>query len=209
MSKYPAEYYHQYTPLPPRFIRLLRIHPNPGYRDSSVQLKIELKECLLDAAEYDALSYTWGPATLEEQEELSSQIFTTVARCYPVLCNGKIIPVTRSLRNALFRLRYLEDPEMAENHLSKFDCRKLPYIWIDGLCINQDDPEERNQQVALMAELYSKANLTIAYLGEPDEHTLAALQTALMLARLFEEVKYEMETLSIVSQEDPVVWVNA
>jgi hypothetical protein len=39
-------------------------------------------------------------------------------------------------------------------------------VWIDFLCINQDDLAERKQQVELMYRLYSKAERVIAYLGD-------------------------------------------
>jgi len=38
------------------------------------------------------------------------------------------------------------------------------YLWIDQLCINQDDITERNNQVRLMGELYSRSVRTLVYL---------------------------------------------
>ncbi|RYN54477.1 hypothetical protein AA0114_g3833 [Alternaria tenuissima] len=42
-------------------------------------------------------------------------------------------------------------------------------IWIDALCINQDDSAEKNHQVAHMGELYSEAQCVYAWLGRPSE----------------------------------------
>jgi hypothetical protein len=39
------------------------------------------------------------------------------------------------------------------------------WLWIDALCINQLDPGERSQQVALMKELYEAAQEVIIWLG--------------------------------------------
>ncbi len=39
------------------------------------------------------------------------------------------------------------------------------YIWIDQICINQEDPDERNQQVSLMAAIYSRCESVILWLG--------------------------------------------
>jgi len=47
--------------------------------------------------------------------------------------------------------------------------------WIDALCINQDDLDERAQQVRLMRDIYSKAYSTILWLGEEDERTEGAI----------------------------------
>jgi hypothetical protein len=38
-------------------------------------------------------------------------------------------------------------------------------IWIDAICINQRDPEERGQQVQSMAKIYTKASCVIVWLG--------------------------------------------
>ena len=38
-------------------------------------------------------------------------------------------------------------------------------MWIDALCINQDDPDERSQQVMLMGEVLRSAQKVIAWLG--------------------------------------------
>jgi hypothetical protein len=42
-----------------------------------------------------------------------------------------------------------------------------PLIWIDYLCINQGNVEERTHQVALMSSIYSKAKTVIIWLGMP------------------------------------------
>lgn len=41
-------------------------------------------------------------------------------------------------------------------------------IWIDAVCIDQTNVEERNCQVALMRKIYSQASGNIVYLGESD-----------------------------------------
>ncbi|KAF7502057.1 hypothetical protein GJ744_007972 [Endocarpon pusillum] len=46
-----------------------------------------------------------------------------------------------------------------------------PYIWIDALCIDQDSISERNSQVALIAEIYQRAQNVIVWLGPADPHS--------------------------------------
>jgi Heterokaryon incompatibility protein (HET) len=41
------------------------------------------------------------------------------------------------------------------------------FVWIDSLCINQDDMDEKSLQVRLMGEIYSKAQQVLICLGEP------------------------------------------
>lgn len=38
-------------------------------------------------------------------------------------------------------------------------------LWIDAICINQDDTEERNHQVKLMAHIYARAAKVLVWLG--------------------------------------------
>ncbi|KAK5069398.1 hypothetical protein LTR51_008648 [Lithohypha guttulata] len=44
-------------------------------------------------------------------------------------------------------------------------------LWIDMICINQNDPDEKSEQVPLMGEIYSKAAKVYAWLGEADPET--------------------------------------
>ena len=39
-------------------------------------------------------------------------------------------------------------------------------VWADGICINQGDVHEKEAQVQLMGDIYSKAEKTIVWLGE-------------------------------------------
>jgi hypothetical protein len=43
-------------------------------------------------------------------------------------------------------------------------------IFIDAVCINQNDVAERNTQVGLMRHVYSQADRVIAWIGEPKEN---------------------------------------
>ncbi|KAI6797812.1 hypothetical protein KC332_g13920 [Hortaea werneckii] len=44
--------------------------------------------------------------------------------------------------------------------------RSHGYFWIDAICINQDDIDEKNCQVQMMGEIYESAECVIACLGE-------------------------------------------
>jgi hypothetical protein len=49
-------------------------------------------------------------------------------------------------------------------------------IWIDAICINQQETSERNAQVQLMREIYSTAHMICMWLGESNEHMIEAMQ---------------------------------
>ncbi len=78
-----------------------------------------------------------------------------------VICNGKVLYVTQILYDALRTLRRVTTSRL---------------LWIDQLCINQEDVTERNCQVRLMRLIYNRADLVIAWLGPEDEYTAAAFQ---------------------------------
>lgn len=74
-----------------------------------------------------------------------------------IVCDGKRIGITPSLAGALLRLRW---PNRERR------------LWVDQICINQDDEEERSQQVQFMNRIYENASHVLVWLGE-DEQDLA------------------------------------
>jgi hypothetical protein len=42
-------------------------------------------------------------------------------------------------------------------------------LWIDAICINQNDDDDKSQQVRLMREIYSTASRVIVWLGSPPD----------------------------------------
>jgi hypothetical protein len=62
---------------------------------------------------------------------------------HEIECEGRTLGVTEHVQ---VRLRHLRDPEENKVH------------WIDALCINQADLEERSMQVRLMGQIYETAN---------------------------------------------------
>ena len=61
-----------------------------------------------------------------------------------------VLKVTESLLTALRNLRYAKESRR---------------LWVDQLCINQGDTEERGAQVSIMGEIYNKATCTVVWLG--------------------------------------------
>ena len=48
-------------------------------------------------------------------------------------------------------------------------------IWIDAICINQDDMEERSHQVGMMRDIYQKASRIIVWLGPKSTYSDKAM----------------------------------
>lgn len=68
--------------------------------------------------------------------------------------HGYDIGITTSLANALRRLR---------------DPTKPRALWIDAVCINQADKDEKNMQIPLMAHIYADCPRVLVYLGVQKE----------------------------------------
>ncbi|KAI1078503.1 heterokaryon incompatibility protein-domain-containing protein [Whalleya microplaca] len=118
-------------------VRFLRVH-----RDSNGSIVGELKPFSLDAPgrpRYRPISYVWGSKAEEKSITLNGTAFSVLATVYPIL--------------ELF----CDNPEFK-------DAR--PWLWIDSICINQDDLEERSAQVALMTRIFGHTCYTTIWLGE-------------------------------------------
>jgi hypothetical protein len=68
----------------------------------------------------------------------------------PIFLNGTEVLVRQNCRYALWQ-SYLHNTELL--------------IWIDSICINQDDLEEKNVQVRIMGKIFRKASLVLASVG--------------------------------------------
>lgn len=70
-------------------------------------------------------------------------------------------------------------------------------LWVDALCINQSDREEKSWQVQQMAAIYSRARATISWLGPPSQDSRLALETLTELnkktSRLFWTIQHAKE----------------
>jgi hypothetical protein len=61
--------------------------------------------------------------------------------------------------------------------------RRDRILWVDALCINQEDEVERAQQVAHIGVIYSKAMATVIYLGDLDDDAGRAFDALEMFAQ--------------------------
>ncbi|KFA51961.1 hypothetical protein S40293_09494 [Stachybotrys chartarum IBT 40293] len=83
--------------------------------------------------------------------EALSYVWGSKEKPYSVSTDKGDLPVTTNLYMALKRLR---DQSLAR------------VIWVDAICIDQDNMEERNRQVQSMAKIYAQASRVIVWLGE-------------------------------------------
>ncbi|KAI1458811.1 HET-domain-containing protein [Annulohypoxylon moriforme] len=144
-----------YAPLAQKYdMRLLRFSTLP----SSGYLHAELDVVdLVYCPSFEALSYTWAGETGNNTTPKSIFIGPW----------WDMIPITV---NCDLALRLL----LEKGHLS---------IWVDSICINQQDPLERSHQVTIMREIYSKASRVLVYLGPSANYSDEAIDALHSLAR--------------------------
>lgn len=58
------------------------------------------------------------------------------------------------------------------------------YLWIDAICINQEDHDERASQVMIMGDIYKQAQQVVIFLGMADDASIRAMDL-LQLTRGF------------------------
>jgi Heterokaryon incompatibility protein (HET) len=86
--------------------------------------------------------------------EALSYVWGFLSSSESLRCDGKSISITPNLRDALRKLR------LVDRHRA---------LWVDQICINQSDKDEKSSQVALMDRIYRMAEQVIAWLGpNPD-----------------------------------------
>jgi hypothetical protein len=100
------------------------------------------------APAYIALSYHWGNPTLS----CSTQ------------CNGKEVKITANLHKVLATVFGAVGRSGAPPLYEK---NEDIFLWADGICINQKNIEEKNQQVPMMADIYRNSRGTLGYIGAP------------------------------------------
>ncbi|KAI0839750.1 heterokaryon incompatibility protein-domain-containing protein [Hypoxylon sp. FL0890] len=160
-----------YGPLGPKAIRLLSIVP--GFASETINCSLTIINDRDDAPEYDAISYVWGTKLSDE----------------PIMCNGQRMSVTENLIDAMRYLRPLPNwdsvitwPEdhvlsssrnvwgtFASNRQEEREhsaSHQQRPIWIDAICINQQDRAEKENQVKLMDKIYANATTVKVWLGE-------------------------------------------
>jgi len=135
-------------------IRILELHT--GNSGSLHYVPLE------SAPSFLALSYVWGDATQVE----------------PFFVDGKSVPISKSLSQALRRVKlacdgkyYAEIPYVSRakgSHVRSepiFE-HELVLIWADAICINQKDDTEKAYQISLMSSIYKRATRVVVNLAK-------------------------------------------
>jgi hypothetical protein len=125
-----------YGPLDASKYQIRLLHLLPGELDAKLSCTFSVAS-LDDDPEYEAASYVWGSWNNPGNIEVG----TTKA----------VVWITKNLHSVLRNVRF---PDRSRT------------LWVDALCINQQDLGERGSQVGMMARVYEQAKCVLAYLGD-------------------------------------------
>lgn len=185
-----------YDPLPTTTsIRLLKLEPARTWLQSAdrkgihdLDLLTDPIRCYLTVQEledypvFDALSYTWSdPCTVYPSQDwrpsqgcpASSRQATWAAKTLDIFVDGKPVSVGPNLYLALqaIRAKWSQSPWDEGDDAVCFSGS----IWVDALCINQQDLAEKTAQVGLMSRIYQEAENVWCWLGGEDSLCRQAL----------------------------------
>ncbi|KAL2064409.1 hypothetical protein VTL71DRAFT_4903 [Oculimacula yallundae] len=170
-------------------LRLIRLWPGPV---KSNAIRLEIFHAMKDSEPvYEALSYAWGSAT-----------HTDVAFvCGAVKKRGKRktqrhLEKKMGERTPFSSLGIAHNLAVALRHLRHRKRERI--LWVDAICINQIDKEEKSREVLQMGSIYSNARQVIVWLGPGGDDSALALQT---LGRIGSDVRYDRATYSVLSAE--------
>ncbi|KAF4631343.1 hypothetical protein G7Y89_g6796 [Cudoniella acicularis] len=125
---------------------------------------------LSDNPTYAALSYTWG--------DIGSQRM--------IMINEKKLAVGENL---WYFLRHRTTEDLASHQ----------FLWIDAICINQQDVRERNHQVSLMGKIYLKASVVVIWLGRESYDSNVAMEYVAKKGLIIQEILNAQQIVVICS----------
>lgn len=119
-----------------------------------------------EIANYEALSYCWG----DHRQRQNIKVAVTDAAG----SSDFAMSITLSLYLALLKLRPRTGPARI--------------LWVDSICINQNDLDERSSQVSLMRDVYHNARRVVVWLGQGTMAMYQAIKTLNTISQRYEEI---------------------
>lgn len=126
--------------------------------DAAYGQRLDMDDLPFSEPSFEALSYVWGPQNNGNEVNVVPRYSSTGT----ILKRGGFLAVGPALSVALRHLRWE---------------KKMRTLWIDAICINQDDKTEREEQVRRMGGIYRLAKSVIVWLGPATVDSRLALST--------------------------------
>ncbi|CAO2657148.1 Nn.00g032740.m01.CDS01 [Neocucurbitaria sp. VM-36] len=144
-------------------LRLLRIDDVADNSSSNVYCTLVAAQPWVTGVHYECLSYCWGNSTTKGRLLIRTSEQTT--------SHYEEIGVSMNLCSAMHKLR--------STHVMK-------WLWIDAICIDQSNLEERASQVAMMKNIYSNASGVVIWLGDSDLSLKSSVSTVTAISERFQ-----------------------
>ncbi|KAH6839347.1 HET-domain-containing protein, partial [Alternaria alternata] len=133
-------------PNPATHIRLLIVFACGQADVSDIQISL-ISVPFLDAPAYHAVSYTWGDSGSEEDITIcNSDNGDSKDRSN----DRRQMTVRKNCANVLRQLAHFKTAN---------------YYWVDAICIDQINDTEKSHQVAMMGEIFSRADCVLSCVG--------------------------------------------
>ncbi|KAI0019279.1 heterokaryon incompatibility protein-domain-containing protein [Xylariomycetidae sp. FL0641] len=164
-------YEYESLPKTEKVIRLLRLRS--GTYDSP-QVVCELFEAKFDENHvlHEVKDASRRPSGTERETESQTLEYEALSWCWGEGSADHAIMIEKRHTEKNYMKRATRDLALALKHLRRTADTRI--LWIDALCINQEDYQERNHQVQMMSLIYSRAKGVCVWLGlDDDESTLA------------------------------------
>lgn len=146
---------HQPIDLESSSIRLIEVLPS---RDDAGRISCRIRHADTEA-EYTCLSYVWGSQDVMQDISINGSLFFVGDGLWQFL---KVASSESARANNVG----MPTEEDESDGRPTFDFRSATTsLWIDALCIDQDNTLERNHQVQRMGHIYSQAKQVLTWLG--------------------------------------------
>lgn len=191
-----------YPPLPSTgelYIRLVRVHAGTFDDDVRITMRPEIfaerTTSLSDSARnrpiYEAISYAWDADDLKPAritvayDRETANVSSTSMSSHPAM-GGRDGWLSLG-SNAVSALRHFRYPDRPRD------------LWVDTMCIDQEDSVDKGQQVAMMGEIYARAKAVLIWLGESAQNSDLAMTC---IAHVGSQTRFEKSTRFISATKD-------
>lgn len=160
---------------PNQHFRLMRLLPAVAGSEQSLAIHCEVihEDFLARTHKYEALSYAWGP--------------TDSIRCDIIISTeaGQMVyPITRNLFNIIRQVQFVD---------------RERFLWIDQICLNEADSQEKVRQMGMMDLIYNYAEEVIMWLDDESETMKRALHCLALISSL--ERVSELPSLKLTAND--------
>ncbi|KAK0643168.1 heterokaryon incompatibility protein-domain-containing protein [Cercophora newfieldiana] len=105
----------------------------------------------------------------------------------PIFVDGKSFYVGKNLFDALHFLRHRKSGR---------------FFWVDALCINQSDIQEKNRQIRIMPHIYFRATKVLIWLGTKETLRRHSEQSASLYTKYAEEQSMQLDAIKQLARDE-------